>query len=541
MQEKLMNYLRANSSIFSLAVLQLFFWLGILRYVELPGLYMDAVNPDYLAAHILNPSLKNPVWELPTRWFPILGSLYHGVQNLYVDIPVFWLIGTSVTAIRISQALFGAITVLVVYGIVRRISGDKLFATLAALGLATDIAFIVSFRTQNYIILGGMMWLLLSVYPLIFKDKTAFCRLNLCLSGIFFGLAVYGYFVFLFFLPAFVIEILQAAPKRHKIYACLVWCLGVAIGLFPYLIGYFSLGVALGGPREVLAFLAGMAQGLAPLSSKLSLVESYEYAFSMARLAMTNGGNELMIFGDPIEIGLWPTVKFGAFLTGIALAIFWGGLKFCKLAARWSRGTRLVVYLPCSYYIFSGILGNRLWAHHYSVMTPLFYLLCAVLCYEGYGKLRALELGQKYKLSKRAAFILGGAAIVICNLIQQGSFFQQLAETGGKGKMSSSLNFFAEEALYSASDTVYMFPEWGFFMPFSLLTANTVPYRLEISKSVIEKLRSKYRYIKVAFWDYKDFEKYSQKLESLGVKENSLRKYTGMDSKPAFYVITGQL
>lgn len=502
---------------------------------------MDAVNPDYLAAHILNPDPQNPVWLLPSAWFPILGGIYHGAQNLFIGIPIFWLLGTNIVSLRIEQAIFGAIIVLLVFCIVKQISKNRLLAAATALFLATDIAFIASFRTQNYIILGGMAWLLLAILPLISEKEESFCRLKLLASGIFFGLAVYGYFVFLFFLPAFAIEILQATPKGRKTHACLAWCLGIVIGLLPYVIGYLSMGIALGGFHQTLVYLRGVTESLAPLSSKLSLAQSYEYAFSMMRLALENSGNELMIFGQTITAGRWTHIKFGIFIASIVLALFWMALRAKKSAIAWSPGVRLIVYLPCSYFLLSGVLGNRLWAHHYSVMTPLFYLVGAVLCYEGYIRLKSSGRESRYKFLKSAVPVLCCVVIAIGNLTQQERFFQQLEETGGKGKMSSSLNLFSEEALSRPSDTVYFFPEWGFFMPFSFLTGDKVPYRLEISKSAIEQLRTKYKYIEVAFWDRKDFDKYNQQLMSLGVESGSLKTYMGRDGKPAFYLLSASL
>ena len=67
-------------------LLLLIFSLGVLRNNHLPGLYFDAVNPDYLAAKILagNKYINHfPPWDT----FPILGNYYHGVMIL--TLPVF--------------------------------------------------------------------------------------------------------------------------------------------------------------------------------------------------------------------------------------------------------------------------------------------------------------------------------------------------------------------------------------------------------------------------------------------------------------------
>ena len=120
------------------------FWIGILRHIELPGLYMDAVNPDYLAVQTLNPELSNPAWILPTAWFPILGNLYHGVQNYYLDLPLFWFFGSNIVTVRFSQALFGSIIVLLLYSVSIRATGNRLISFFASLALATNINGVIS-------------------------------------------------------------------------------------------------------------------------------------------------------------------------------------------------------------------------------------------------------------------------------------------------------------------------------------------------------------------------------------------------------------
>ena len=92
----MLGYLNFKNKLFNnlnklvIAVIQFIFWAGILRYIDLPGLYHDVVNPDYIAAHSLNDQFNNPGGALASKWFPMLGNIYHGVQNYYVDLPIFY-------------------------------------------------------------------------------------------------------------------------------------------------------------------------------------------------------------------------------------------------------------------------------------------------------------------------------------------------------------------------------------------------------------------------------------------------------------------
>lgn len=541
-RNKLASILDRNAPAFTIGVLAAsVYWFGIMRHIELPGLYMDAINPDYLAARILNPGLSNPVWILPTKWFPILGNLYHGVQNLYVGIPLFWAMGTNVVSARIAQAIFGSAITVMVYFLVLRITKARLLAFGAALCLATDIAFIASFRTQNYIILGGLTWLLLAVLPLVGNCEHPFSKKRLLASGAFFGLAAYGYFVHTFFFPVFIYGAMQTAGKGRRLSGAFVWCVGVLFGLLPYVFGYLSMGLALGGVREWFLYVKTVAERLEPFSSDFSLAEKYQYAFTIAKVAMTNAGNESMIFGDRINAGCWPDAKFTGGVVIVVLLVLCGLYNLNKRNRARTTSGFLLVLLPCSYFLFAGFLGNRLWAHHYSVLTPFLYILGALLIDEGNQLLKAPNSKVWHDTLKQlvAAFVFVAVLVLNCN--QQNSFFKLLDHTGGAGKMSNALTLFANEALSNPSPTVYLFPEWGFFMPFSFLTANRIPYRLDMSKAVIDEFRGKCKQVSVAFWEANDVDKYREQLRSFGIENALLRVYTRRDTLPAFYLLTAPL
>ena len=57
------------------------------REIELPGIYMDAVNPDYLVVRWLNPDAQwIPAWIAPGNdilgRYPLLAGLQHGSLQL---------------------------------------------------------------------------------------------------------------------------------------------------------------------------------------------------------------------------------------------------------------------------------------------------------------------------------------------------------------------------------------------------------------------------------------------------------------------------
>lgn len=487
-----------------LAVLMLVFWCGVLRQIELPGLYMDAVNPDHLAARILNPALKNPVRTPPTATFPILGGLYHGVQNLYVALVVFALLGISVVSVRIAQALFGAAIVIFLYLLAVRVTGRRLAAFVGALLLATDIAFLASFRSQFYIILSAEAWLLASLLGLWRGGRPGYF-----LSGFCFGLAVYGYFVLGFFLPAMAVLILARQGRQP-----LVWAAGLIVGLMPYVAGYASLIWALGGLSNTLMWLNETVQSLAPFSSKLGIWASLTGSWERALLALTNAGNELMLFGEVLD---------GGWSRGRSLALVAIALMALLTCLRWRLLS--VALLPVTYVAVAAVFGNRLWAHHYVVLVPLVYLVLAV------------ALGQ-LPLRKMTAFVvaIGASIILIGNLHQANRFHARLNETGGTRMASNATSQLAEDAR-RAPDTLYVFPDWGFFMPFVLLTENKVPYILDAA--AIPAAGGNSGQVAIAFWNDRDREKYAGLLTQAGARETTTITYRQRDGRPAFLVVRG--
>jgi hypothetical protein len=512
-----------------LLVLQFVYWVGILHAVELPGLYMDAVNPEYLAARTLNPDLKNPVFALPTAFIPILGNLYHGVQNYYVGLPVFLLIGLNILALRIAQGLFGAITVAMVYLISRKATSRRFAAFAISLCLASDIAFIASFRTQFYIILGGMPWLLLSWYFASTSKRDSSSGNRIILSGLFFGLSVYAYFVYLFFLPVFIISILAG---ENRYFVVKRWALGFSIGMLTYVFGYVSLFVALKGVGPGLQWINDAISGLAPLSSKLTFIDAANNSLRNLLYALENVANELMIFGSAdadhkIKLKM---IAIGA-ITFLSLLVSVRTMRTGTSEFVVSQSN--FVWLPFSYFLTAILLGNRLWVHHFAVFVPLVYLTASEVIAQG-----LTWRWQRLRNAAAIAMLIGAVLYITGNFVQQRHFFQRLEHTGGVGKMSNAINLLAAESRALPVETVHFFPEWGFFMPFSFLTGNRVPYELSVSPESLKAQAELKRAVRIAFWNSADEEKYRQVLNAAGFVDVAVKGYYQRDKRAAFYVIS---
>jgi Dolichyl-phosphate-mannose-protein mannosyltransferase len=514
-------------------LIQVVFWALALSQYDVPGLYMDGINPDYFAAIVLNPEIKNSAWLIPFKGIPLLGNLYHGVQNLYIGLPIYGMLGTNIFSARIATSLAGALIVVLAYLCIYRLSASRLLALLATLALATDPSFIYAFRMQSYIILGGAAWLMAALYCLS-KPTGVLGKKILIVAGIFYGLAVYGYFVFLFFAPALFLYGAITCYQNKSTKPALYFLLGVLVGLLPYILGYLSLYIKLGGLGEFLKFVGGSVGQLDPLASGQGGLERIRYVIDIAGLALSGVGNELMFFGDaaykrPLSnVALTYALLIGS---GLNLLLAISHKNTCQTGrlqyALWGL-------LPLSYLGTASLLGDRLWAHHFSILLPLFYVSMALLMTQVLSLL-GLDQARRPTAIYRMLVVAILLPLISINLIRDSQLLSYMQATGGKGKMSSALTQLAQDAMAQAHQKAYLFPEWGFYMPFVFETANSVISKTDLNPQSIDALKLRLQQFELLFWEEKDTAKYIEQLKTHGLVSPNLKTYVGRDGKPAFY------
>lgn len=507
------------------------FWLCALRNVELPGLYMDAVNPDYLFARWLNPQLHNPVWMIPSGSLPLLGNLYHGMQTLYVGVLTYSLLGTSVVSVRVTHALYGSLIVLLAWLILRRVSGRPGLATVLATALATDMAFIGSFRTQAYIILAGQVWMMLALWLAVRSaQEQAPSRWVLALSGLGMGLAVYGYFVFLFFLPPVAALAILGPGRQGMERRLLAWCVGFVVGMLPYVVGYIGLAVALGGVGPLIEWMRNMLGVLGPTVGRETYGQGLGHVLGYALWGLAGLGNEHMVIGEAVS---FPLAGWRTGLVALAEAV-------CLLGAwrEWTQRPKLArallggAALPVAYIGLAAGFGSRLDVHHFTVLVAVGYLLLGLAaCW------LAIWLPQGRWLNGTAAVL--AVSLFVVNGAQQNRVHARLVATGGVGMSTDALPALARTALSERERAVWFFPEWGFFMPFAFLTANQVPYEIELTAASLGRQAASGKEMRVTFWNEENAPMYRQVLEQAGLRNIELRRMHRRDGQVALYVLAG--
>lgn len=507
------------------------FWLCVLRNVELPGLYMDAINPDYLFARWWNPELKNPVWVLPTGPVPLLGNLYHGMQTLYVGALAYGLLGTSVVSVRATHAMYGSLIVLLIWLILRRVSGRPMLATVLAVSLATDMAFIGSFRTQAYIILAGQVWMLLALWLALrsMQDAKLSCW-PLLLSGMGMGLAAYGYFVLLFFVPP-VAALATLGPGRQKMgQRLLLWCAGFVAGMLPYVVGYIELLVALGGVAPLVDWMRNTLGTLKPTVGRESYWVGLGHVLDFARWGLVGLGNEYIMLNELVSA---PLVAWRAVCVAIAGAVcLFGSWLEWRTRPGLAKALLACAALPVIYIGLAAGFGSRLGVHHFMVLVALGYLLLGLAVYW-------LALRLPHERGWRVVSVLLAAVLLVVNIAQQNRVQGRLVATGGVGMSTDALTALARTALTEREHAVWFFPEWGFFMPFAFLTANQVLYENELTVVALKRLVVSGKDVRVAFWQEDQQAIYRGVLEQADIRDIQLHRMYRRDGQVALYVLSG--
>jgi hypothetical protein len=478
----------ALSALIGLIGILLLFYCAVSRHIELPGLYMDAVNPDYLVVDLLNRKTQPAqMWYLPGNLMagrvPLLTSLYHGTQNLWLALPFVALLGPTIGALRTAQALSGAAILVAMYFLLGsgRRGGLHWLMWLPVAALALDPVFVYAFRTQFYIQLGAVGWLLASILAGERAFSTDVSRrpvdrpyrpMWLVLAGLCYGLSIFGYFIFLFFAPALALAIFLACrrlgdgPKATLIFRVTSWLsLGFLIGMSGYIAGYYLILSDQNGISGFLNFFSQYRQQLGAFETHRSSIQTIGYFADLIWRVFSNDWQHALMFNDA-----WP--EPGSWLKVFALTCFpfllW---IWCEIRRSSSWRLRLVMGLIVCFPVVAMLFGDRLSGHHFVVLVPLAYLALGLGLAE-LGKMSFPRL--PINIAANAIWIV----LVGINLIGLQATDNELVETHGRGLFSDSINHFASDASaqeWQRTDAiVYYFPDWGLFMPFHYLTGGKV-------------------------------------------------------------------
>lgn len=217
-----------------------------MQSIALPGVYFDAVYPDYLAAVGAFPGQENFTQITAHLGLPLLGNFYHGTITAGIQYLVVKCVGqASVYTLRLVNLFYIAVLASLVFYIVYRV-GRRFFAAfgVSLLCVTAENIFTLS-RTQFYIMLPGAIFFLLSICFLFELITVNNKRVQILLAGVFQGLAFYGYFSYLFLAPISAVLLCVRNRNREKPYGndLLLYADGILIGSIGYFCGYYDSAI----------------------------------------------------------------------------------------------------------------------------------------------------------------------------------------------------------------------------------------------------------------------------------------------------------
>lgn len=459
------------------ATMVLVFMIGVLVDIELPGVYMDTVNPDYLVVSILHPSRPIEAWVLPGNYIahrlPILTSPYHGTEQVWLGLPFFALLGTSVWALRLVHGAFACAILVALACWLRRARLNNPLIAAAGVALAVDPSFVFAFRTQSYITTAPTAWLLLSWAALDIAAEHENWRKWILLSGVAYGLALFGYFIYLFYLPALLIAV-YAWPDRAgqgggfsarwgRIWP---WLRGVCLGAVLYPIGYALVVLRFKSVAGALEYVQELRQSLGVFKSELDLPGRLAYSWQMVEAVTHNWWHNSAMLGQ------WTPVPYAPLKTLLLTAapiMLWIVAESRRTSDRYLRVT---IASGVSFFLCSLIFGSRLGGHHYVSLLILGYVALAL------GLAAAMRPnGATITSTWRAAWALPAFMVLfLIGLEGQYETRLRLRETGGVGLFSDALDHFAADALAEHREDFYYLPDWGLMTSFAFLTTGQVEY-----------------------------------------------------------------
>lgn len=441
-----------------------------LAQITLPGVYMDAVNPDYLVVKVLNRHAQEiGAWLLPANYLaghrlPVLIAMYHGSLTFWAGLPFFWLFGTDVTGLRLTHAMFGIAVLSGAFLYLWRARTSSWLIALGCVALALDPSFSYAFRTQSHITLGSAAWMLWGAAALLHaSDPMTRHRARWRVAaGLLFGVSIFGYFIHAFFFPALAWFAFtrSGATFRARMRGLVTWGAGLAVGLSGYWLGYGLIVREFHGVRGFLAFANEQQATLNAFKSAPSLGERAGHAWSMTRAILDNGWHHMLMFSEPAAVP-GASLKIGL-LVALPIALF----ILASARQRASDALKLVVALVVSFLVVSLVFGTRLGGHHYVVLLPLFYV--------------ALVLGVRDEgravAARGLAWLPALPFVVLAGLNMAGQVHEgeALARTRGVGLYSDAINRLAADLDRDPRKPFMYFPDWGLSMPVAFLTRGRI-------------------------------------------------------------------
>lgn len=500
--------------------------------IELPGVYFDAVYPDYLASIGAFPGVNNFTQITQHVGLPLLGNFYHGTFSAAVQFVVLKCVGhASVYTLRLTNLFYVAVIGAILFVDSYKISKKWLCSLLCTFFCVTSQNALSHIRTQYYIMLPGVVFFLLSMSIILWNTriKEESKQSWFVVAGIFQGLAFYNYFSFLFLAPVSLILIFkhECISKRKESSFCYIW--SVVLGSILYFYGYLdSLLVNLFGfsvftkallvlgciiitlalcipiltflnprfkryRRNVFAIYTITAlMGTVIMSiifikyiginkfdaiSKMLVMSQNRNSgnrllqfWNLLYLVVTNNCGQLLIFRKTIDDFGWGHIIICICLTVTAFLLCNYRRKF-RYKEVFNRIEIAVLYDLCIYIVVFYVTSLPIVTGMQPQHLVVAYYIVSFISMMGVCYI--IHFFDKYvRMGLIVSLLIVG---IVINTKNDSMFFEMLEKTGGRDAFSSAYNDFSKMAYEDQNKDmkIYIFPQWKFYPNFVYLTSNS--------------------------------------------------------------------
>lgn len=552
------------------------------------GIYFDAVFPDYLSVHILNPDRSNPTMNFPYIGMPLLGQLYHGTVTVFLQTIVVGILGrASLFSLRLCNAVWCSFACTSMYLLLKKLQVKRSVILFCELCLIFSIPLFMILKTQYYIKVPGTAFTFSALLAYVCgKDKTDSFRYAL-LSGILAGLAFYSYFIYLFFVPAY----LYLYIRDKHIYSLFSYLGGFSIGCIGYLAGYSELlmcilGVSGEQQKDCMMIVIGILLAISVLFIWITCKKIW---FKIQGRGILLSALELLLVigagfqGSTIIYKNYHTIKayFSSQLDSLAFSGYRSGVwgRICALV-RYTRNLFLdacevrvlgkqvtifsdvfligaiilLVYLVYkllfdkaleekirfvikdilaflgSYYCMAMFFATRMESQHF---VPIYFLSFFMMGYAVHVMSKRIDDMCKSRFGSAIciAAVLLPMEINGYNLL---NLHRYLVSNGCVDYFTTQINELAYEALEErdqGEDVFYIFPEWGIMSGFNYLTNNQINYSFALDDVEQSKVGKD---VRLCYFNADDTEKYIVAFREHGIENMDLYDYP--DSGSGSYI-----
>ena len=574
-----------------LAIVLVIFVAVSLIKLDVPGIYMDSANPDYLSVYLTRPAGSVPAWVYPDNMFfrqyefPILSSLYGGATPAYVGVPYFKLFGHSVASFRLYHVALAVIIVSLNCWLLNRLIGNSFFAPAATLALALDPTFVFAWRSQFYLQLFPLITFLPALWFLArsiakLDASGEFDRRTLAVGAALCGFSAWGYWVFALYSGALFLLVIGYYWRRSTtvVKPALIFIAAFLIGYSPFLYGHISIlsefglegylkrwtdvgdvyGVYRTGAddiglrmRHVFDRLQQLSDGTAIAGLMLGDRSTYP-ADPVVTITLRN--LSARTYGQWLSL----TLLAGSFVAAVASARApraraTGGEGVLTITPEARVVPLFIVVIFMTHMIFGLALGRALYMQHYIMLLPLIYIgffLAIEIIFRPTiepDPLRIVPAGAASPrwtvsplLRSRHTGSIVCAVVLIAmlanHLPQIHAIYRLLGHSGGRAKWSDAINRVAEHAYELPRDAVFAFTQWGYWMGVAIADGAARPIWESLTvDGMIEQIKQRPPQGAYAIViDTPDFASAVPKIEAqTGLKLQNERAFTNRIGEPA--------